>query len=84
MGVPTFMYHADCPEGRVFDSDDIPEGWVDAPGKVDPKTVIDENNQADNVPLEDLHWKKLKKLVERAGGEYTGKDEAIQFLNDHS
>lgn len=30
--------------------------------------------------LETLHWTKLRKLVEEAGGEYKGKDDAVRFL----
>ena len=30
-----FMYHKDCPEGRVFESEkDAPRGWVDTPAKL--------------------------------------------------
>lgn len=45
-----------------------------------PKTVVDENQQADNVDLEDVHWTKLRKMVEERGGQYEGKPEAIAFL----
>ena len=49
-----------------------------APAK-DP-IVLDEQGLADNVPLEELHWTKLRKLVEDNGGQYRGKDEAIAYL----
>lgn len=41
---------------------------------------LDENNQADNVPLEDLHWNTLRKMVEDKGGKWTNKEDAIAFL----
>lgn len=31
-----WMYHKDCPQGRVFASEyDVPDGWVDSPAKID-------------------------------------------------
>lgn len=42
--------------------------------------VIDENGRVDNVEFEDLHWTKLRKLVEEAGGEYLGKEQAVAYL----
>lgn len=41
---------------------------------------LDENNQADNVPLESVHWNTLRKMVEEKGGKWTNKEEAIAFL----
>ena len=51
-----------------------------APKPASDPLVIDDKDQVDNVQLEDLHWTKVRKLVEEAGGQYTGKDEAIKFL----
>lgn len=38
MGQPTYMYRLKdgAVEARIFDSDAIPEGWVDAPPQPDP------------------------------------------------
>jgi len=38
MGVPTYMYRKNAKgevEAQVFDSDNIPKGWVDSPEKVE-------------------------------------------------
>ncbi len=33
-----WMYHKDCPKGRVFESaKDAPRGWVDSPAKIKGK-----------------------------------------------
>lgn len=41
MEKPTFLYHRECPEGRIFDAAEPEfaeleaEGWVDDPAEVD-------------------------------------------------
>ena len=42
---------------------------------------LDENLNADNVPLDQLHWQTLKKMVEEKGGAYESKEKAIAFLS---
>ena len=40
-----FMYHKDCPEGRVFDSEkDAPRGWVDSPAKIKRAKKVDDGD----------------------------------------
>jgi hypothetical protein len=46
MGHPTYMYRLNegKVESQVFDSDSVPDGWVDSPAKVgekeEPKVVV--------------------------------------------
>jgi hypothetical protein len=44
----------------------------------------DDLSQAEMTPKEpdyyNMHWQKLKKIVEEAGGEYVSRDHAIEFL----
>jgi len=42
--------------------------------------TMDENQHADNVPLDTLSWRKIKSMVEKAGGEYTSKEDGIAYL----
>lgn len=44
----------------------------------DPLVVAE--GETDVVQYEELHWTKLRKLVEDAGGTYTGKDDAVAYL----
>lgn len=44
MGHPTYMYRRHESgeiEGAVFDSDELPNGWVDSPAKVDDETKVE-------------------------------------------
>lgn len=53
MGVPTFMYRRaedGSVESRVFDSDAIPEGWVDSPAKVEEMPVVKARKGKRNAP----------------------------------
>jgi len=43
---------------------------------------VDENGKVDNVDLSNVHHKTLKKMVVDAGGEYTNKADAIEFLSN--
>lgn len=47
----------------------------------DKKMVRDEHGQADNVKLNDLSWRAVKKLVEQNGGNWTNKSEGVMFLS---
>lgn len=47
----------------------------------DKKMVRDEHGQADNVKLDDLSWRAVKKLVEQNGGNWTNKSEGVMFLS---
>jgi hypothetical protein len=47
----------------------------------DRKMSRDEHGQADNVKLEDLSWRAVKKLVEKNGGNWTNKAEGLMFLS---
>ena len=40
-----------------------------------------ENGNLVETPLEDLHWRQLKKKVHEAGGAYTNKRDALEFLS---
>lgn len=44
------------------------------------EATVDEAGNADNVPLEDVHWQTLKKMVEEKGGTWTNKADGIAFL----
>lgn len=46
MGNPTWMYKRRYGkvESKVFDSDEIPDGWVDSPAKVEAVGVIAETD----------------------------------------
>lgn len=42
----THWYHKDYPEGQEFWSDEIPEGWVDTPDKLQPQEpVVDDPDE---------------------------------------
>lgn len=49
MGNPTFLYKEENGEviAKIFDSDDLPKGWVDDPAKV-KKGVKDDNSANTN------------------------------------
>ena len=62
---------------------------VDIKAPVEEKPIVAEMDPDDDwaaLPeketedLESLHWTKLRKRVEDAGGTYTGKDDAINWL----
>ena len=53
-----------------------------SPIKHADKTMTrDEHGQADNVKLDDLSWRAVKKLVEQNGGNWTNKAEGLMFLS---
>lgn len=31
-----YLYHKDCPQGRLFEDNEKPKGWVDSPAKLKP------------------------------------------------
>ena len=55
----------------------------------DPKgneIVFDKNDivEEEKEDFRRMHWKKLKQRVVAAGGEWHGREAAIQFLNDQN
>ena len=51
MGFPTMMYKLDKGEivSEIFDSEDIPKGWVDGPAKCKPKKEKKVNGDSDTT-----------------------------------
>lgn len=38
---PAWRYHADCPDGQIFNSqDEVPAGWVDHPSKINASGLV--------------------------------------------
>ncbi|MDP7637503.1 MAG: hypothetical protein QF577_08155 [Phycisphaerae bacterium] len=65
-------------DGKLFNESGVE---IDEDGNVlGQKMVRDEHGQADNVKLEDLSWRAVKKLVRKNGGEWTSKADGIKFL----
>lgn len=68
-GATTVVEDKPAPQQKLLD----PETMELAP-------VIDEHGQVDNVPLEDLHWTKLRELAKEHGIEYEGKSKTIALI----
>lgn len=54
-----------------------------APPADDANEAVDEDGKdtaEDSPDYQSMHWQTLKKLVEDAGGEWSSKDAAIEFL----
>lgn len=69
MGTPTVMYSASHPDGRLFDSDDVPTlgpEWVDHPDKVA------EDAQPDLSASDDQLYSWTKEELESAAREQLG------------
>jgi hypothetical protein len=45
--------------------------------------TIDEYGQGDNIDLNDLHWTKLRSMIEAIGGTYVSKTQAVDYLRSH-
>ena len=53
MGNPTFLYRAGKNgevESKIFDSDDLPDGWVDSPAAIKQKPRARESASTESVP----------------------------------
>ena len=56
-GYRAWRYHPSCPEGKIFWSDEAPEGWVDTPAKL----------KDFETPKKKVTKKKAKKKVAKRG-----------------
>ena len=70
--------------GEIFEYDGvIPKSHydaVDGMSEASNNLVETETDEKAEKPLESLHWKQIEKMVKDAGGEYTDKPSAIEFL----
>lgn len=76
-GMPGVRYEQD---GAYFD---VKGNRIGGPEPVRvPEPVVEPPETAEE-DLEELHWTQLRKKVEKAGGEYQNKSQAIAFLREH-
>jgi len=68
------------PAVKVVEPEPKPQAKILDPETLELTPAIDEHGQVDNVPLEDLHWTKLRELAAEKGIEYQGKAKTIALI----
>jgi hypothetical protein len=62
---------------------DMP-AFLASPAAAFAQVKVTEEPKLEVESLESLHWSKLRKMVQAAGGEYEGKEQAIAWLRENT
>lgn len=69
MSHKVWMYSEEQPEGMIFDSDDIPSGWVDTPAKLKGEPSPSDKHTRESLEgiAETEGMKGLRKIADHFG-----------------
>lgn len=75
---------APVPPPRAAVPDPLPPADpIDPPLPPGEAPAVDEHGRVDNIDLEQVDWRQLRRWVRAAGQPYTSKADAIAYLREH-